>query len=53
MLLPESPPLEDAADLRFRMATLKAGIWLGLGMIAAGLAYFALAPRPAPAVPAS
>jgi diguanylate cyclase (GGDEF)-like protein len=24
------------------MATLKAGVWLGLGMIAAGLAYFAL-----------
>jgi diguanylate cyclase (GGDEF)-like protein/putative nucleotidyltransferase with HDIG domain len=42
MLLPESPPLTDAADLRFRMATLKAGVWLGLGMIAAGLAYFAL-----------
>ena len=42
MLLPQSPPLTDAADLRFRMATLKAGVWLGLGMIAAGLAYFAL-----------
>ena len=42
MLLPESPPLTDAADLRFRMATLKAGVWLGLGMIAAGMAYFAL-----------
>jgi diguanylate cyclase (GGDEF)-like protein len=42
MLLPDSPPLTDAADLRFRMATLKAGVWLGLGMIAAGLAYFAL-----------
>lgn len=42
MLLPQSPPLTDAADLRFRMATLKAGIWLGLGMITAGLAYFAL-----------
>jgi diguanylate cyclase (GGDEF)-like protein len=42
MRLPRSPPLTDAADLRFRMATLKAGIWLGLGMIAAGMAYFAL-----------
>jgi diguanylate cyclase (GGDEF)-like protein/putative nucleotidyltransferase with HDIG domain len=42
MLLPESPPLTDAAGLRFRMATLKAGVWLGLGMIAAGMAYFAL-----------
>jgi diguanylate cyclase (GGDEF)-like protein len=42
MRLPESPPLTDAADLRFRMATLKAGVWLGLGMIAAGMAYFAL-----------
>jgi diguanylate cyclase (GGDEF)-like protein len=42
MRLPNSPPLTDAADLRFRMATLKAGVWLGLGMIAAGMAYFAL-----------
>jgi diguanylate cyclase (GGDEF)-like protein len=37
-----SPPLTDPAELRFRMATLTTGIWLGFAMTAAGWAYFAL-----------
>jgi diguanylate cyclase (GGDEF)-like protein len=38
----DSPPLTDPAALRFRIATLKAGIWLGVAMTAAGLVYFGL-----------
>lgn len=42
MWLTTAPPLTDPAAVRFRMATVKAGIWLGMAMVAAGLAYFAL-----------
>jgi diguanylate cyclase (GGDEF)-like protein len=40
MVFSQSPPLTDAAALRFRMATLKTGVWLGIAMVAAGLVYF-------------
>jgi diguanylate cyclase (GGDEF)-like protein/putative nucleotidyltransferase with HDIG domain len=42
MFFGKSPPLRDAADLRFRIATLNTGAWLGIAMVAAGLAYFGL-----------
>lgn len=42
MFFGKSPPLRDAAALRFRMATLNTGAWLGIAMVAAGLAYFGL-----------
>ena len=42
MFFGKSPPLSDAAALRFRMATLNTGAWLGIAMVAAGLAYFGL-----------
>ena len=37
-----SPPLQDPAALRFRMATLTTGVWLGIAMVAAGEVYFVL-----------
>jgi diguanylate cyclase (GGDEF)-like protein len=39
MRLGQSPPLTDAADLRFRSATVKAGAWLTLAIGGAGLLY--------------
>jgi diguanylate cyclase (GGDEF)-like protein/putative nucleotidyltransferase with HDIG domain len=42
MFFGKSPPLADAAALRFRMATLNTGAWLGIAMVMAGLAYFGL-----------
>jgi diguanylate cyclase (GGDEF)-like protein/putative nucleotidyltransferase with HDIG domain len=42
MFFGKSPPLSDPAALRFRMATLNTGAWLGIAMVAAGLAYFGL-----------
>jgi diguanylate cyclase (GGDEF)-like protein/putative nucleotidyltransferase with HDIG domain len=42
MLPGRSELLTDPNVLRFRMSTLKTGAWLGLAMIAAGLAYFGL-----------
>jgi diguanylate cyclase (GGDEF)-like protein len=42
MFFGKSPPLADAASVRFRMATLNTGAWLGIAMVAAGLAYFGL-----------
>jgi diguanylate cyclase (GGDEF)-like protein/putative nucleotidyltransferase with HDIG domain len=42
MFFGKSPPLGNAAALRFRMATLTTGAWLGIAMVAAGLAYFGL-----------
>ena len=39
MRLGRSAPLTDAADLRFRVATVKAGCWLTLAMCGAGLIY--------------
>jgi diguanylate cyclase (GGDEF)-like protein len=42
MTFARSPPLQDVAALRFRMATLTTGVWLGIAMVAAGEAYFAL-----------
>jgi diguanylate cyclase (GGDEF)-like protein/putative nucleotidyltransferase with HDIG domain len=38
----KSMPLTDPAALRFRMSTLKTGVWLGLAMIASGQWYFVL-----------
>jgi diguanylate cyclase (GGDEF)-like protein/putative nucleotidyltransferase with HDIG domain len=40
MFFGKSPPLTDAATLRFRTATLNTGAWLGIAMVAVGLAYF-------------
>ena len=42
MFFDKSPPLSDPAALRFRMATLNTGAWLGIAMVLAGLAYFGL-----------
>jgi hypothetical protein len=42
MFFGKSSPLGNAAALRFRMATLTTGAWLGIAMVAAGLAYFGL-----------
>lgn len=42
MFFGKSQPLSDPAALRFRMATLNTGAWLGIAMVAAGLAYFGL-----------
>jgi diguanylate cyclase (GGDEF)-like protein/putative nucleotidyltransferase with HDIG domain len=42
MFFGKSLPLGDPAALRFRMATLKTGAWLGIAMVVAGLAYFGL-----------
>jgi diguanylate cyclase (GGDEF)-like protein/putative nucleotidyltransferase with HDIG domain len=42
MFFGKSLPLGNAAALRFRMATLTTGAWLGIAMVAAGLAYFGL-----------
>jgi diguanylate cyclase (GGDEF)-like protein len=39
MRVGQSPPLTDAADLRFRAATVKAGAWLTLAIGTAGLVY--------------
>jgi len=42
MSFARSPPLQDEAALRFRMATLTTGVWLGIAMVAAGEVYFVL-----------
>ena len=42
MFFGKSPPLADAASLRFRTATLNTGAWLGMAMVAVGLTYFGL-----------
>jgi diguanylate cyclase (GGDEF)-like protein/putative nucleotidyltransferase with HDIG domain len=42
MVFGKSPPLTAAASLRFRMATLNTGAWLGIAMVTVGLAYFGL-----------
>jgi diguanylate cyclase (GGDEF)-like protein/putative nucleotidyltransferase with HDIG domain len=42
MFFDKSPPLSDPAALRFRMATLNTGAWLGIAMVVAGLAYFGI-----------
>ena len=42
MSITRSPALKDAAAVRFRMATLRTGVWLGVAMAAAGEAYFLL-----------
>ena len=42
MFFGDSLPLTDPAALRFRMSTLKTGVWLGLAMIACGQWYFVL-----------
>ena len=42
MSFARSPPLQDVAALRFRMATLTTGVWLGIAMVAAGEVYFVL-----------
>ena len=41
MSFAKSPPLQDVTALRFRMATLTTGVWLGIAMVAAGEVYFA------------